>query len=367
MTLDNIIEKLTESFDCILLRDKSVGNDYDFFCESLTKDIEIFLTDKEFVLTSKSSSYVEFQKYINKELISIEIANTIFRDNKFNIKLKKEYEVLYITDPSKNEVWFRSLKYLLSLNTSIKAQTFFKSNQNELIENNFYIDYLELSPFKKLDIHILLKEKKNYLLHNLKVQYLLALTLRKSTNIIKNILNIKIVSLIGVDGAGKTSIIEKFTENSAYRSVYFGGRDFMLEKFYNSLLGKGIMFVLLIRLLQYFENLSRYCKALYIAIFQGKIILFDRYPPIEYRINNNPKMRMFYQLFYRFTFPKIKKIIFIYADSNTIYNRKQELSIEEIDFLQNEIINSTFEFYKIDNFNGEIDKTLNNCLKVIYD
>ena len=96
MTLDEIILKLTNSYDCILLRDRSSGNDYDFFTSHITSNVECFLREKGFIVTSRSSSHIEFNKYIEQELISIEIANTLFRDNRLNIALKREYEKLYI-------------------------------------------------------------------------------------------------------------------------------------------------------------------------------------------------------------------------------------------------------------------------------
>ena len=77
-------------------------------------------------------------------------------------------------------------------------------------------------------------------------------------------------------------------------------------------------------------------------------------------------MVMLYNIFYKF-FPKVKKIIFIYSDPITIYKRKQELSIDDIESWQNEILNSKFIVFKVNNYDGKIDEALNQCLETIYD
>ena len=367
MTLDEIILKLTNSYNCILLRDRSSGNDYDFFTSNIVSSVECFLRENGFIVTSRSSSHIEFNKYIEQELISIEIANTLFRDNRLNIALKREYEKLYIMDPCTNEIWFRTLKYLLSLKGSSKVYSFFETNRQDIISNNFYLDYLENNPFKKIDLNLMLAtDNKYFFVRNLKIKFILKLIFKKIKGIINNFVSRKIFALIGADGAGKTYIISKLVEHDAYASLYFGGRDFMLDGFYNKLLNKGFVCVFLARLFQFFENIYRYLKAVFIATFKGKIVLFDRYPPIEYKINKNPKMVMLYNIFYKF-FPKVKKIIFIYSDPITIYKRKQELSIDDIESWQNEILNSKFIVFRVNNYNGKIDEALNQCLETIYD
>jgi len=164
------------------------------------------------------------------------------------------------------------------------------------------------------------------------------------------------IALVGVDGAGKTTIIKKITENNNnIKIIYMGFRDFKFQNLIDRL-GKSKITLFFQHFIVFVENLFRYRKALNYEK-DGYDIVFDRYPLIDYQVASKGSY-LIYTLFYKYFFPKPDKIILIVGDVDEIYKRKPELTKSEIKNLQAKLKELKLYDNVIFNKTGYLDKTL---------
>ena len=175
----------------------------------------------------------------------------------------------------------------------------------------------------------------------------------------------KIVAFIGIDGAGKTTIIEQVCEKLTQQGkickrLYMGlGREYQIpflekiiefyskkkyQKFSKTKNGKEIIYdnyrqrSFFWIVVQYTELWARYLKA---KFRKERYILFDRYFYDGLILAGKKNFN-----FFRFLTPKPDKCFFIWAPIKTILKRKQEANEQNIKKF-NEKINHLTRYFKI--------------------
>ena len=188
----------------------------------------------------------------------------------------------------------------------------------------------------------------------------------------------KTIAFIGIDGAGKTTVIDNVMKKlkgsgASCRRRYMGlGREYQL-KFVESLISihhkkrnkkekeigaersnyreRGFMWVLV----QYVELWARFIRE---KFRRCNVVLFDRYF-YDGLILGNKKAFSFFR---RFT-PKPAKCFLICADSDVIRGRKKEAEIDDIEefYKRAEKLNNYFDIKVIDN-NQKLEKVVNKIV-----
>jgi len=172
------------------------------------------------------------------------------------------------------------------------------------------------------------------------------------------------IALIGVDGAGKTTILNELQKDDNIKTIYMGFREFKLQRFITILSKFGKLGIIIQHFIVYIENLIRFIKAK-ILEKQGYKVLFDRYPLIDYQVASQGSY-FFYKLFYKNFFPKPDKIILIIGKVDEIYQRKPELSKDEILEIQTKLQKLNDIDIVVENNSGYLFKTVEIIKKEIY-
>ena len=248
-----------------------------------------------------------------------------------------------------------TLRYMLLLRGfDKKYYQFFIENRKIIEKNNYFLDYLNKSPFKK-DINFdgflkVISRNPVYMFKYLKFKYLL------------NYYKVKLfrkrkffVAVLGIDGSGKSTIINHLKQ-VGFKSVYLGDRSIKFSNFYKNRYFKPISF-----LFQYFEKLFLTIKA---KLYSYKYsIVTDRYFYWDKKDSLKDKV---YSFLYNKLFVKPDITFVLYNSPDIILKRKREVSKEEIEKFNKNIDNLPFKkIVKIKN--DDIDTTLNLILKKLYD
>ena len=359
-----LINKLN-SMGCNLLRDDS---DIDFGLIDKKREDEVynFLIDENFICTGRDKSKMNFKKFIESKIIDIDIEiNTKYLKGFFyDIDIIKEFEDEYFKNPKRNQVGMKSLRYMLLLRGKIsKYKIFFEKNRDIIEENNFYIDKLTKSPFrKKINFNIffdVVQGNKVTILKYLKWRYIFYfIWIKIKFKLLKK--RGLVIAIDGVDGSGKTTIIEILKKELSKPTIYMGERGYKYEKFYRR--EKHILLKPLSLIGQYIEKIYRAIKARKLAKLYG-VVFCDRYHQYSKTASSIKWIDYWNRLFFSF-YPKPDKYIVFWNTSDIILSRKQEVTKEYIDELNRnkESIYKGAIFIKNDN----IDDTLNLILREIY-
>jgi len=351
---------------CNLLRDDS---DIDFGLIDKSKEEEVysFLVSEGFVCTGRDSKKMNFKKFINSKIVDVDVEiNTKYLKQFFyDIDIKKDFEEEYFKYPNKNQVAMKTLRYMMLLRAKEnKYRDFFYKNREEIVKNSFYLDKLTKNPFKQnIDFETFIKvisiDKKSMIKY-LKVKYLFYFIYLK-IKLIFRIKSGKVIAIDGVDGAGKTTIIEILSKELERPSLYMGERRFKYEKFYRKE-NKHILLKLVSLMGQYIEKIHRAFNAKKLAKRYGFIIC-DRYHHYSKTASTIEVINLFNRFFFTF-YPKPTKFIVFWNTADVILSRKQEVTREYIENLNKnrEEMYPNAIFIKNDN----IDDTLNLVLREIY-
>ena len=352
-------QKSLEDLSCKLVRS---GDDFDFILLDIAQRdaVKEYLLFHNFILFDEEENKLNFKKFEDTILIDIDIdidINTIFLKTFFyDIKTEQALKELYFHDPKKYTKCVNTLRYTLLLRGfSKKYFNFFLENREYIINNNYCLKHLSSSPFRKpiknFDTFLNIVKRDHFsLLSYLKfkyiLQYLKVKFLRKRG---------KIITFLGVDGAGKTTVIEKLQKGLGYKSYYLGDRSIRWSKFYQVSYLKPISIFI-----QYLEKLLRVFK-IYLFTLRGKNIITDRYYFQEDRKSIKGKL---YHLLYNKFFIKPDIVIVLWADSEVILSRKQEITQKDIEKFNKKIEELPFKnIVKIKN--ESLDITLNKILEII--
>lgn len=174
------------------------------------------------------------------------------------------------------------------------------------------------------------------------------------------------VAFVGPDGSGKSFFIEKFRYAGPTRIVYMGDWFFVLQKIYNFLLQIPSPYNRFVYILYPIENYARLLKVL-MHRFLGRVVLVDRFPGTNRNVIHEGVLGSLNRLTFT-VFPKPDFMILLYAPPEVVYERKQELSVQEIGQMQRKLSlmleRSRSRFLVLDT--RDLDESLNTLLAKIY-
>lgn len=252
------------------------------------------------------------------------------------------------------------IKSLNQEDTQTYLKYFYGLNNSSIPEQ--YLHYFENKTIAKLDKKALIKHlqllPENKGLNFLKNQFLYFIDIFREIKPKKGF----IITFSGVDGAGKSTIIEQTKEilTKKYRknivvirhrpsilpilSAWTKGKKNAEKMAANSLprQGKNNSFLSsLIRFTYYYIDYLTGQFYIYIKhVFRGKIVLYDRYyfDFINDSLRSNIQLPKSFTTFLYHFLLKPRFNFFLYADSATILSRKKELEAHTIEQLTNEYI-----------------------------
>ncbi len=169
--------------------------------------------------------------------------------------------------------------------------------------------------------------------------------------------------MVGVDGAGKSTVIEALHQLGSFRVIYAGGRQFVWQAMYDRLIGCSWGTTALAHLLIYGENLWRYLHSVRYRA-RGSCVIFDRYPAIEYKICPSLPIRLVYFVLYRLFFPDPDLVVAIVGEAGEIYRRKQEMTMAMIGSEQARLM-ALPKVVVVNNHDGELVETVMHVLRAI--
>jgi thymidylate kinase len=360
----SFIIKHLKNLNANLLRD---DKDLDFGLLNKKKKEEIvnFLLNEGFCWCFNTKEKMNFKKFIDCKLLDIdidlEINNSYLKQFFYDIEIKRDFERRYFENPTKNQIGMKTLRYFLLLRGyDRKYLNFIISHKNEIIKNNFYFDFLTRIPFrKKIDFETFLKIIQRdifTILLYLKYRYIFYFVYKKIVNKFKR--KGELIAFLGVDGSGKTTIINILSKELGYRKVYLGDSSIRFANFYNKKYLKPVSF-----LIQFFEKFFR-VLSLKLSTFRGNTVLCDRFYFYERNKNDSFLKRVVYDFLYNKIFIKPGKIIVLWNDVSVILKRKQEISEKEIEEFNKNIEKLPFkDIIKVKN--DDLNETLNKILKKI--
>lgn len=366
-TLAYIIHTLEIDFWCEVIRNKELhlenGNDIDMVIRSWRySEVKQYLSHQWFALLYESEMKIHAYRFIGWYFVHIDILISI----KY---IKKYMNIDAHIDICNEDVASRFLRYLLLLRTSKKD--FINSHKHEIIQHGFFLDFLTVSPFShKVDFQIIQKVIQRNLLslfRYLKFRYFFSYIVWRIREYLSVWNTGKTIAFLWPDGSGKSTIIEMLVENLWGEKYYMGGREFVLEKFYQRY-EKNIFLKLPIFLLRYWENWWRYIRVK-MAKIKWRLVFLDRYPKRELvtSVQNSNINHLLHFVFYKFLYPRPDITIVIDVPTGVILQRKKELTKEEIENvkakLQANVLAETAT-YRIENI--DLDYALNEILHTIF-
>lgn len=173
----------------------------------------------------------------------------------------------------------------------------------------------------------------------------------------------KSVAFIGPDGSGKSFYIEKLSYPVRQKKIYMGDWFFKFQPIYNKVMKVGSPYNRFLYVFYFMENYLRSFKVGMNKLL-GFTVLIDRFPGTNRNVAKTGLLGVFNKLSYKVV-KKPDNIILLYASPTVIYNRKQELTIKEIESIQNEIKLLVGDRLTIVN-TEDSNKALNEILSLIY-
>lgn len=362
MNLKKIINSLQKK-GAVHLRGDNTSGDIDFYLpRKHAKAVHRYLIDNQWILFFKdgfSTRYAYIDSKMNISILDFTLnLNYMFQDFP-GIYFKPEFIKKYIENPSAYETQLKTIRYLFKLPLHSKHLAFLKKNINELLPHNFYLSNVSAYPFRK-DIKLSdLEQAHNHPLYFftlLKPSVSIKAIFKKLQNRFAQIFSSKSVCILGIDGAGKSTIIEYMCLLINSKPVYMGSSDdsFILSNFHSFFrrffFGKFIVMVLV-----YLENWLRFLKVILYRL-QGKNVFIDRHP--AFRINNNKLLQSMNKLAYRWLFYVPKRTVLLYESPEVIRQRKPEASKEDIIRFQSNIGDTDLKIK-----NSDINRTIQLILE----
>jgi adenylate kinase len=175
----------------------------------------------------------------------------------------------------------------------------------------------------------------------------------------------RVVSIVGVDGAGKTTIINTLSGLDRVRTQYMGDGFFRLASLYTYLDRFGLIGRKINYTVQYGETWWRYFHCRRLAK-QGYVVITDRWPGYNRHLLQLGISSSFAQKIFSLI-PKPDTMIMLTASTATILARKQELTAEEKDEYETRLkqkLSQHNNWYEI--HNEHVNDTVRKILPLIY-
>lgn len=175
----------------------------------------------------------------------------------------------------------------------------------------------------------------------------------------------KSFAFIGPDGSGKGFFIDKLKKAKSVKVIYMGDWFFKMQPLYSLLLKLPSPFNRFIYLFYYIENtLRRLRVAFWVAL--GKTVFIDRFPGTNTPITLLGFPGFINRIIFKLT-AKPDRFVMLYASPSVVFDRKQELTISEIEVIQakqKELI-SGYSHVVINT--EKLDESLNILLAELYE
>ncbi len=175
----------------------------------------------------------------------------------------------------------------------------------------------------------------------------------------------KIIALVGVDGVGKSTIINEIKNIiPGTISIYMGSAHYRFQKFYD-ILPKNFITNFILFFMVYLENWIRYIQSIWLKSI-GYTVIFDRFPTYQFARAKGFR-KILYSTFYNYFFPSPYQIFYLYNESEILMKRKKEHSqnqLEEIQYEYNKISTGKRNTQSIKN--DDMGKTIQKIIAITY-
>ncbi len=368
--IDNVLIKFEEIFPVTRLTvgdilDLEEGSDIDYYIgEAKVALVKNYLLDQGFSLLEHTDDKLKLAIFVDQKLYILDIVldfkylTTLFP----SVRLGPLFKERAVSDPIFLD-FFQTIFFLKNRPTKLKL---INDNFAEYYKYFFDSAYISRGPFRRFvevkGLIGVLNKKLGALLVNVRLWDLWRLIFRTKLARYFNFKKGQIVAVVGPDGSGKSTVIEKLDVLPMTVSYYMGDKNYRFQNFYHWLMRRHKYIARTVYLFMYVETWFRYLYLLGLKL-QGYTVLTDRYPGMNRSASSIETQKHPYVLLYKYLYPKADKYILITADPSLVYKRKQELTVSEITTYQNYLkdqLRTLPEAKEIENQN--INDCLNQCL-----
>lgn len=314
--------------------------------------IRIF-EDNIYTCIRYSSCHCIYYKFINGELFLFDLCS----DYNFYFDF---FPKLIISDKGNLK-----LGRDVSLNKAIKSFSrhgkFFDTNLPKLIE--FFDETENFSTYPK---KLRKKETDVWQIGNLIAKRRRhGLIIFRFLNFIHSYKKGKSYAFIGPDGSGKGFFIDKLKKAKSVKVIYMGDWFFKMQPLYSLLTNIPTPINRFLYIFYYIENLVRRLRvAFWVAL--GKTVFIDRFPGTNTPITLPGLAGWINRLIFKFM-PKPDLFVILYAKPYVVFERKQELTISEIEIIQAKQQELVSNYSHVVINTEQLDDSLNYLLTELYE
>lgn len=373
MIVEDAIAVLIKKYSCLPIHNLELDplkGDIDIHCpEKNIEEAGKYLSSAGFVIWRDELNRLQAEIFIKGQLFNLHL----YENEGFSFYLcsdiSKEFK-----STLKSSDDFSSLPYL-----TFRTLFFFKpkylpileKKSEELERESFYVKFLDKNPFLR---KITFKDFKNIV--NKKFFALVSsVGLKCALHVYSQMVSLKlrhfgrgrVIAVLGVDGVGKTTLVETIRTAIGVKAIYMGNNRLFLQPLHDFLSKFGKVSVPFTFILCWFEQFIRRINAA-ISSFMGKTVILERYPKYEIFAYNSQLARSLGNIFYGLLFPDVAEVVVIWCNEEKILSRKDEgLPLEKIIEMQSELVNIARKRKKPTVFieNLELDNGLNGLLSVV--